>query len=523
MSYQEAKAAKVSDLQNGEMKQAQVGDTDVLLAKVDGQFYALYAKCTHYGAPLADGILHGRRLVCPWHHACFDVKTGRHLEACGIDGLPTYDLRIEGEDVIVRVPDDSPDRVTNMMARPEPANSKSYVIIGGGAAGAYAAEGMREAGFTGRITLISAEAEVPYDRPNCSKEFLQDEAPEEWMPLRPESFYKEHDIILLKGHKVTRVGPGKKQIHFEKGNPLAYDKLLIATGSVPRLLPIPGADSKHVRTLRTLRDSRELRELGKKADKAVIIGSSFIGLESAMSLQHLGCEVTVVAPEKLPFAHIWGDAVGQRILKWHETEGVQFRLGRTVKHIYNQSEVSSVELDDESRLEANLVLVCIGVQPATSFLEGLTREKDGGIRVDEYLHAGQDIYAAGDITHYPEKGKHVRIEHWKVACQQGRVAGMNMVGAHLKYHAVPFFWSAQQDKVLGYAGHVKDYDETIVEGDLDGPSFLVHYIKDGAIRATLSLFRDKELCAIQELMYEGRMPKPEKVKKGVDWVRILKE
>ncbi|MCB0595717.1 MAG: FAD-dependent oxidoreductase [Lewinellaceae bacterium] len=523
MSYQEAKVVKVSDLQNGEMKQAKVGDTDILIAKVEGKFHALYAKCTHYGAPLADGILNGRRLVCPWHHACFDVKTGRHLEACGMDGLPTYDLRIEGEDVIVRVPDGSPDRVANIMARPEPANTKSYAIIGGGAAAAYAAEGMREAGFTGRIAMINAEEELPYDRPNCSKEYLQGEAPEEWMPLRPESFYKEHGITLLKGHKVARVDPGNKKIHFEKGEPLAYDKLLIATGSTPRRLPVPGADSKNVRFLRSLRDSRELRELGKAADKAVIIGSSFIGLESAMSLQHLDCEVTVVAPEDLPFARVWGKAVGQRIRQWHEEAGVQFRLGRTVKHVYNQSNVSSVELDDGSRLEANLILVGIGVQPATGFLEGIAREEDGGIRVDEYLQAGQDIYAAGDIAHYPANGKPVRIEHWKVACQQGRVAGMNMAGARLKYQAVPFFWSAQQDKVLGYVGHVKDYEQTIVEGDLDGDSFLVHYAKGGAIRATLSLFRDADLCAIQELMLEGRMPGPEEVKKGVDWVQLLRK
>ncbi|MCB9296778.1 MAG: FAD-dependent oxidoreductase [Lewinellaceae bacterium] len=522
MSYQEATVAKISDLENGGMKSAKVGETDVLLAKVDGKFYALYGKCTHYGASLADGVLNGRRLVCPWHHACFDVKTGRHLEACGIDGLPTYDLRIEGEDVIVRVPGDSPDRVPNILARPEPANGKSYAIIGGGAAAAYAAEGMREAGFTGRIALINAEEELPYDRPNCSKEYLQGEAPEAWMPLRPESFYKEHDITLLKGHRVNKVDTGGKKIHFEKGEPLAYDKLLIATGATPRQLSVRGAGSSNVRTLRSLRDSRELRELGRGADKVAIVGSSFIGLECAMSLKHLDCEVTVVAPEEVPFARIWGKAVGQRIRKWHEEAGVQFRLGRKVKQIYTQGDVSTLELDDGSQLTANLVLAGIGVQPATGFLDSLETEQDGGIRVDEYLQAAPDIYAAGDIAHYPYRGEPARIEHWKVACQQGRVAGMNMAGARLKYQAVPFFWSAQQDKVLGYVGHVKDYDETIVEGDLDGDSFLVHYVKDGAIRATLSLFRDAESCAIQELMHDGRMPTPEEVKKGVDWVRLLK-
>ena len=522
MSYQEAKVAKLSDLQNGEMKQVEVGDTEVLLTKVDDEFHALYAKCTHYGAPLADGALNGRRLVCPWHHACFDAKTGRHLEACGMDGLPTYDVRIEGEDVIVRVPDDSPDRVTNIMARPEPANTRAYTIIGGGAAAAYAAEGMRQAGFTGRIVMITAEEELPYDRPNCSKDYLQGEAPEEWMPLRPESFYKEHGITLLKGHRVKRVEEDGKKIHFEKGDPLAFDKLLIAAGSVPRQLPVPGAGSENVRTLRSLADSRELRELAREVKKVVVIGASFIGLEGAMSLQHLDCEVTVVAPEKVPFAKIWGEAVGNRIRKWHEEAGVKFRLGRTVNHIYNQDKVSSVELDDGSRLEAGLVLVGVGVKPATDFLDADALEEDGSIFVDEYLQAGDDLYAAGDVAYYPERGEYTRIEHWKVACQQGRVAGMNMAGANLSYHAVPFFWSAQQDKVLGYIGHVKNYEETIVEGELDGDSFLVHYVKGGAIRATLSLFRDAELCAIQELMYENRMPSPEEVKKGVDWLELLK-
>jgi len=511
----------IDDLPEGQMKTATAGEQEVLLLNVKGEISALYPKCTHYGAPLADGVLNGHRLVCPWHHACFDARSGKHLEAPGIDGLPNFEVERRGNEIWVDIPESPDDRVPNDMAEPRVENEATYAIIGGGAAGAYAAEGMREAGFTGRIVLFSDEEEVPYDRPNCSKDYLQDKAPEEWMPLRDEAFYKKHGIVLMKGHRANWVDTEQKEIQFEEGDPVSYDKLLVCTGGTPNRLPIAGAEFDNVYTLRSLSDSRLLQQKGKAADKAVVIGASFIAMEAAMSLQQLGCEVHVVAPEKVPFAQVFGADVGQQLKKWHEEAGIYFHLGQKVSQIEGQSSADDVLLEDGTRLESDLVIMGVGVHPATSFLHKSLLQDDGSLKTDQYLQAGEDLYASGDIATYPRHGSYERIEHWKVACQQGRVAGMNMAGAGQPYKAVPFFWSVQQDKILGYVGHAEGFDETIVEGDLDGDSFLVHYAKDGKVQATLSLFRDAELCAIQELMLEDRMPSPERVKEGVEWEQLI--
>ncbi len=512
---------RTDELQPGEMKEVSAGDQSVLLANVEGEIVALYPKCTHYGAPLADGVLNGHRLICPWHHACFHAKTGQHLEAPGIDGLPQYEVEIKGNEIWVDLPEELSDRTPNAMAKPEVQNETTYAIVGGGAAAAYAAEGIREAGFTGRIVLFTDEEEVPYDRPNCSKDYLQGEAPEEWMPLREEAFYKKHGIVLMKGHRAKQVDPQQKEIHFEEGASVSYDKLLICTGGAPNRLPIAGAEFDNVFTLRSLADSRELMAKAKTAKRVTIIGASFIAMEAAMSLQKHDCEVTVIAPESVPFEKVFGKRLGKQIQQWHEEAGIQFHLGQSVNQIDGQAAAEELILDDESRLPTDLVIMGVGVHPATSFLPAELTESDGSLKTDQYLQVKHNIYAAGDIACYPDGSDYQRIEHWKVACQQGRVAGMNMAGAQQAFRAVPFFWSAQQDKILGYVGHTEGFDETILEGAIDGDSFLMHYVKDGSIQATVSLFRDEELCAVQELMYENRMPSPQEVKNGVDWTALV--
>lgn len=521
--YTEAPVCHVDDLADGELKEVRVGDTDVLLARADGHFFALYHKCTHYQAPLVKGVLNGHRLVCPWHNACFDIRNGHRLEAPALNGLPTYEVRVENDQVFVRLTTDK-ESLENPMSTPDEANPETYVIIGSGGAGAFAAEGMREGGFTGKIVMITASNEVPYDRPNCSKDYLQGKAPDEWMPLRSEEFYKDYGIEIRTGQYVTSLDSANKRIHLSSGETIQFDKVLICSGGKPNPLPSPGADLEGVYPLRSLHDSQTLRELSKKGKRVVIIGSSFIGLEGAMSLRKLGSEVDVVGTEKVPFEKILGEKIGRVVQGWHEKEGIRFHLGHKVERLEGNGSVRDVILDNGEKLVADFVLLGLGVKPRTGFLNDVPLEKDGGVKTDQYLKIADGVYAAGDITHYPAADGTQRIEHWKVAGQQGHVAGLNMAGKEKPYQLAPFFWTNQQGKRINYIGHTTHIDDIIYDGDPENDdNFLAYYVQDGQIKAVAGLKRDQTIIAIKELMQEGRMPSVDTVKKGVDWVEELKK
>ncbi len=525
MNYTEAIVCQVNELSDGQMKEVKVGETDVLIARTDGEFFATHAKCTHYQAPLAKGVLHDGKITCPWHNACFDLRSGHRLEAPALNALPTYPVRIDGENVIVRVPDTGDDAVLNPMATADDGSStETYVVVGGGGAAAFAVEAMRQGGFAGRIVMVSAETTVPYDRPNCSKDYLQGKAPDEWMPLRDDAFYREHRIELRTGQPVTAVDAAAKTITLTGGEVMHYDKALICTGGEPRRLDVPGADLSGIHYLRTLNDSRHLRELAtsKPGKRVVIIGSSFIGLEGAMSLRKLGCEVDVVGMEAVPFEKTWGARIGRVIQGWHEAAGVRFHLGHKVDRLDGTETVESVVLNNGERIPADLVLVGMGVTPRTGFLQGLPLEKDGGVKTNEWLEVANGLYAAGDIAHYPGPDGLVRIEHWKVAGQQGHVAGLNMAGRAQAYDAVPFFWSNQQGKRLNYIGHTTKIDDIIYDGSPEtDESFIAFYVQDGTVKAAVGLKRDIDIAMIQKLMQEKRMPTAETVRQGVKWAEVL--
>ncbi|SDJ91506.1 Reductase C-terminal [Catalinimonas alkaloidigena] len=518
--YQEAAVARVEDLANGDMKQVKVGDTDVLLVRLPDHFYALGAKCTHYGAPLVKGVLHESRVICPWHHSCFDVRSGRHLEPPGCDGLPTFAVRTEGDDVVVRVPKPAPQEVVAEMAQ-QKSDQPVHVVLGGGAAGAYAAEAIREGGFTGRVVLVSKEEQLPYDRPKASKQYLQGAADDNAMPLRSPEFYRQHDIELMLGKEVTEVDVVQKEIKFTNGESLRYDGIVMCTGGKVQTLPVPGSDLKNVFTLRSWQDSKAIREAAQQAKRAVVIGASFIGLEGAAGLQKHGCAVTVVAPEEVPFGKVWGDAVGKWIQGLHEQKGVTFQLGAKVKALKGTSQVEGVVLESGETLPADLVLVGIGVKPNTDFIKGVDKADDGGLIASNYLKVTNGCYAAGDIVQFPFRDSHARIEHWRVACQQGRVAGHNLAGKKEAYTAVPFFWTAQQGTNIRYVGHVKDYDVTFHDGNVGDESFLVYYVKDGALKAVLGVNRDPDVDAIEELMRLNKVPSATELQGPIDWIDRL--
>jgi NADPH-dependent 2,4-dienoyl-CoA reductase/sulfur reductase-like enzyme/nitrite reductase/ring-hydroxylating ferredoxin subunit len=513
----EVELATVAELKDGEMKAFDVGETKVLLARVDGRFHAVGATCPHYGAPLAEGALCGERLICPWHHASFDVTTGDLLEPPAFDALPSYQVLIEGGRVIVALPDQAADRRTPPMAgRDARQDQRTFVILGGGAAGYMAAQTLREDGFQGRILIITREDRLPYDRPNLSKDFLQGHAEPEWMPLRPDQFFTDHDIDVRRGQAVTRIDPVARTVTFSDGDSLTYDALLVATGGTPRKLQFPRDDLANVFLLRSYADAEAVIEGAAGSPRAVIIGASFIGLEAASSLTERKCSVTVVAPDTVPFQKTLGAEIGALFQRLHESHGVKFKLGSSVARFEGSGRVEAVVLENGERLEADLVVVGVGVKPATDFLVGVELSRDGGVIVDQHLRAAEHLYAAGDIASFPSisTGGRQRIEHWRTALQQGRTAAHNLAGKAVAYDSVPFFWTRQYDAGLLYVGHAEDWDEIIIQGDLSAQDFLAFYVKGDRILAVAGMNRDRDLAAVEGLMREERMPKPDQLRGG---------
>jgi len=525
MDYKEFPLGNTSDLGDGEMREVLAGETKILLARVGDDFHAVGPTCPHYGAPLVEGTLCGTRLMCPWHHACFNVATGDLEEPPALDALVCYDVRVCDGRVFASLPAEQQDRRTPSLAKHDPdADQRRFVIIGGGAAGYTAAQTLREDGFRGRITLITREDRAPYDRPNLSKDYLQGHAEPAWMPLRPDEFYDGCDIELVCNKEVTRVDARSKTITFDGGESLSYDALLVATGGESRKLNIPGADLQNVRVLRSFADADSIMEVASRSKRAVVVGASFIGMEVAHSLSERGLEVTVVAPSGEPFERTLGAEVGALFRQLHESHNVRFKLGSIVYRFEGNSHVQAVVLESGERIETDMVVAGVGVHPATGFLDGVRLHDDGGVLVDTYLRAAEDLYAAGDIARYPDPrtGERVRIEHWRMAQQQGRTAAHNMLGRDIPFDGVPFFWTRQFDAGLLYVGHASAWDEIIYQGEVSTRDFLAFYTKDGRVLAVAGMNRERDMAAVEELFRLDRMPAPARLKeRATDFVALL--
>jgi len=503
MGFKEVHIANSSDLQDGEMKEFSIDETRILLARVGGRFHAVSATCTHYGGPLAEGVLCGTRVMCPWHHAVFNVVSGDMEEPPALDALTCYDVRVQGERVLISINDNAGDRRTPAMVRRDTAaDTRQFVIIGAGAAGYAAAQTLREEGFRGNVVMITREDRAPYDRPNLSKDYLHGHAEPEWMPLRAEEFFSEHDIQLVLNKEVTRVDARSKTITFDSGETMEYDALLVATGGAPVRLNIPGSDLKNVCVLRSFADADSIIETASRSRHAVVVGASFIGMEAAYGLRERGLEVTVVAPSHEPFETTLGAEVGALFRRVHESHGVQFKLGAIVYRFEGTHNVEAVSLDNGERIETDMVVVGAGVRPVTHFIEGVELDEAGGVVVDSRLRAADGIFAAGDIAAFIDShtGERVRIEHWRTAQQQGRTAARNMVGRDMPFDAVPFFWTHQFDAGLLYVGHARSWDQIIYRGDVSSRDFLAFYVKDDRVLAVAGMNRDREMAEIEQSM-----------------------
>jgi NADPH-dependent 2,4-dienoyl-CoA reductase/sulfur reductase-like enzyme/nitrite reductase/ring-hydroxylating ferredoxin subunit len=478
-------------LRPGERLLGHVKDEGVLLARLDEDFVAVGARCTHYGGPLAEGVIDGDTVRCPWHHACFSLRTGEALRAPALDPIPCWKVERRGEHVVVTGKVDRDPLAPTYPAHIDRAMfPRHVVVIGAGAAGSAATEMLRRCGYDGRITLVDEDSSAPYDRPNLSKDYLAGNAPEDWIPLRPEGFPEEHGVTLLRG-RVSRLDPGAKAITISDHESIAYDALLLATGAEPVRINLPGDDQSHVHYLRSLADSRTIVDAAKQARRAVVIGGSFIGLEVAASLRARSLDVRVVARDKVPLGRVLGDHLGGFIRTFHEEHGVVFHLGHTPQRI----ERDAVVLDDGSRLDADLVVIGIGVKPRLELAEQAGLAMERGIAVNDYLEtSAPGIFAAGDIARWPDphSGERIRIEHWVVAQRQGQVAARNILGARERFDHVPFFWSAHYDVSINYVGHAEQWDRMDVSGDAAKHDVAVRFTRVGKLLALATLFRDEE-------------------------------
>ncbi|MBS0548867.1 MAG: FAD-dependent oxidoreductase [Proteobacteria bacterium] len=485
-----ANGVALEDIPDSGMLEGHVGDEAVLVARTGGNLFAIGATCTHYNGPLAEGLLVGDTVRCPWHHACFSLLTGAAVAAPAI--APVACWKVEQRDGKVFVRDKAETKTTRKSSGDTP---RRIVIVGGGAAGFAAAEMLRREGYDGTLTMISSDDRAPYDRPNCSKDFLAGTAQADWMPMKPPEFYKEQSIDLRLRTEVSAIDAKARTVTLADGTDIAFDRLLLATGAEPVQLEVPGADKKHVHTLRSMADAEAIIALAEKATRAVVIGASFIGLEVAASLTARKLEVHVVAPDRRPLEKVLGPELGDFVRKKHEKNGVVFHLGNEVTAI----EDKKVTLKSGRTLDADLVVVGIGVKPRLELAEKAGLKVDKGVIVNAHLEtSAPGLFAAGDIARWPDRhtGETLRVEHWAVAERQGQTAARNMLGRGAAYEAVPFFWSLHYDQAVNYVGHAEKWDDTEIEGDVAKGDCVVRYRKAGKVLAVASI-KENDLDSLE--------------------------
>ncbi|HYN09641.1 MAG TPA: FAD-dependent oxidoreductase [Vicinamibacterales bacterium] len=472
---------------DGAIVAGHVGDDEIIVVRRGDEFFAVGAHCTHYHGPLADGMLVGDTVRCPWHHACFSLRTGEPLRAPALDPIACWRVERRGDTVIVTEKlGEQPTLKAAARATP-----RSVVIVGGGAAGLAAADMLRRRAFDGAVTMLSADDEPPVDRPNLSKDYLAGTAKEEWIPLRSPEFYTDNKIDLQLNARVEAIDVKSKQVRLQSGATHAFDTLLLATGAEPVRLNLAGTPAIPVHYLRRFPDSRAIVASADASPsrRALVMGASFIGLEVAASLRARGLEVHVVAPEQEPLVKVMGAEVGRFIRSLHESKGVVFHLGATVARLDGRT----ATLSDGSTLEADLAVAGVGVRPNVSLAEAAGLAIDRGVVVDEHLQtSAPGIFAAGDIARWPDThtGQRIRVEHWVVAERQGQTAARNILGLGERFDAVPFFWSQHYDISINYVGHADAWDSATVDGDLAAHDATVTYTKNGRTLAVATVFRD---------------------------------
>ncbi|XP_033089944.1 apoptosis-inducing factor 3 isoform X1 [Trachypithecus francoisi] len=510
----EAAVCHVKDLENGQMREVELGWGKVLLVKDNGEFHALGHKCPHYGAPLVKGVLSRGRVRCPWHGACFNVSTGDLEDFPGLDSLHKFQVKIEKEKVYVRASKQALQlqRRTKVMAKcisPSAGYSSStnVLIVGAGAAGLVCAETLRQEGFSDRIVLCTLDRHLPYDRPKLSKSL--DTQPEQ-LALRPKEFFRAYGIEVLTEAQVVTVDVRNKKVVFKDGFKLEYSKLLLAPGSSPRTLSCKGKEMENVFTIRTPEDANRVVRLARGRN-VVIVGAGFLGMEVAAYLTEKAHSVSVVELEETPFRRFLGERVGRALMKMFENNRVKFYMQTEVSELRGQEgKLKEVVLKSSKVVRADVCVVGIGAVAATGFLRqsGIGLDSRGFIPVNKMMQTNvPGVFAAGDAVTFPlawRNNRKVNIPHWQMAHAQGRVAAQNMLAQEAEMSTVPYLWTAMFGKSLRYAGYGEGFDDVIIQGDLEELKFVAFYTKGDEVIAVASMNYDPIVSKVAEVLASGR-------------------
>lgn len=524
--YVEDYVCNEDDLQENEMKSFDMPDGagKVLVVKQKGKITAVGSKCTHYGAPLEKGVLGDGHVRCPWHGACFNITTGDIEDFPGLDSLPCFNVNVEGGRVKVKANKEAlkSSKTVKAMVSSCGKDNRTFVVIGGGAAGACAVETLRQEGFSGKIVLVSSEPALPYDRIKLSK-MLDAELSK--LQLRPESFYKEHDIEVRTGSAVKSVDTTEKKVFLEDGSSINYTRLLVASGSKANTASQPGSDLQNVFTLRTIADANSIFKSLSKDSNVIAVGGSFVGMEAAAFCVNKVKSVTVVARGSVPFQPVLGEEVGARIKQLFEEKGVHFRLGLDITSFEGEGKVTGVKLSDGEVLPADVVILGIGAQPSTSFLKetGIDLQR-GAVVVNKFMESSiPDVFAAGDAAYAPvfaADNRPASIGHWQLAHYHGRVAARNMVGKQTELESVPFFWTMLFGIGVRYAGFGHGFDDVVITGDLAAMSFIAHYCVGDVVMAVATVGSDPAAAKFAEMLKMKKpLSKDDVQKSGSAWVQ----
>jgi NADPH-dependent 2,4-dienoyl-CoA reductase/sulfur reductase-like enzyme/nitrite reductase/ring-hydroxylating ferredoxin subunit len=490
----------LSSLADGVPLLGHVGEDQVILVRRGDDVFAIGATCSHYGGPLAEGLVVDDTVRCPWHHACFSLRSGEMLRTPALNPVASYDVEKRGDVVLIRGRRDHPASVRRHVSRKQAPPSVG--IVGAGAAGNSAAEELRHLGFAGEITLIDRDPDAPYDRPNLSKDYLAGTAPEEWIPLHSRAYYRDLGIELSLGRTVTDLDARRRRLKFDDGTTRDFGAIVLAPGADAVRLAVGGSDGPPIYYLRTLEDSRAIIEAAGRGRRVVVLGASFIGLEVAAALRARNVDVHVAAPGRRPLERVLGPQLGDFVRALHEEHGVVFHLGHTAKGVAP----GRVILDDGEHVDADFIVAGVGVRPVTALADKAGLRIDHGIVVDAALETtATGVYAIGDSARWPDPrgGGLVRVEHWVVAERQGQAVARTILGDRMPFVDVPFFWSQHYDVSINYVGHAERWERVDIDGSIEQRNCTVRYTDGGRVVAVASVFRDRESLEAELGMERG--------------------